>query len=345
MDRFKILKEKWLRRLNQKGALSLASLQDNPKLKSALKDNRIMVLLISIGLAILATLVVNLYVKAKIFQVSGGQMVQTVFATDDISKGDLITKDGIALRPTPQSYLHYQSVQGQHENIVLGQQALVDIKKDQAILWTDIYLEDRVSLSQKLQPGDRAMTLKVDSVNSIAGLVRPGDRIDVMGIFHERSEKGDVETTTKVILQNVIVLAVGGKMTEDKLYLEKGDSKKSFFGSSSDSGDASKIRTLTLKVTSEEAGILAFAQEKAEIRLILRSRSDIFVETIPNVRMSDVLKFNSAYSSKARQKKEGYPTIIEGGFDQGSVYWPSKGNQNLPSLEPIVQKELKNSQS
>jgi len=66
----------------------------------------------------------------------------------------------------------------------------------------------------------------------------------------------------------------------------------------------------------------------------LRSRGDIFVETVPTVEMADVMNFNSAYSSEIRQQKEGYPTIFEGGTDKGSAYWPSQTDSSFRSSAP-----------
>jgi pilus assembly protein CpaB len=337
------------RSMDEKGFALISSFQNNPKLKNAFKDARMMVLIISVGLAVLATLIVNLYVKAKIFQVSGGEMAMSLYAVKNISEGDVITSKDLGARETPQAYRHFQSIQAGHESIVLGQMALVDIQKNQALLWTDIYLKNMETLSQKLEPGERAITLKVDSINSVAGLVEPGDRIDVLGIFHEGTDQaGQPELITKTVLQNVTILAVGGKMVQDKLYLEKGTSKKSFFGRASSGSDDAKINTLTLKVTAEEASILAFVEEEADIRVTLRSRGDIFVETVPSVEMGDVMAFNSAFSSEVRQKKEGYPTIFEGGADKGSAYWPNRTDASFHSSEPdelkaitsIVQNEL-----
>jgi len=61
----------------------------------------------------------------------------------------------------------------------------------------------RATLSALIHPGMKAMTVRVNDVEGVAGFVLPGDRVDVM-----LTRRNDKSGTTDVVLQNVPVLAI-----------------------------------------------------------------------------------------------------------------------------------------
>src|SRR5690606_23557009 len=61
----------------------------------------------------------------------------------------------------------------------------------------------RATLSALLQPGMKAVTVRVNDVEGVAGFILPGDRVDVL--LTRRSDKSG---STDVVLQNAPVLAI-----------------------------------------------------------------------------------------------------------------------------------------
>lgn len=110
-------------------------------------------------------------------------------------------------------------------------------------------------LSALLPPGMRAAAVRVDDVVGVAGFVQPGDRVDV--IVTIRAEGGHMVTSSKVILQNVRVLAVGKEL----------DTK-------SKSDRVVQATVATLMVNPEESERLALAASQGKILLTLRSAAD-----------------------------------------------------------------------
>ena len=102
-----------------------------------------------------------------------------------------------------------------------------------------------------LQPGMRAIGLKVTAESSGGGFVLPHSRVDLVHVV--RNEK---ETTSKIIMQNVLVLAVDQAAV-------KPEDKNSFIP-----------QTVTVEVTPSQAEEIALAQDIGSIRLILRSFGD-----------------------------------------------------------------------
>lgn len=117
---------------------------------------------------------------------------------------------------------------------------------------------ENTGLAGRINRGDTdtskpyAITIPVDAVSSLNGLVRPYNRVDVIGTF-TRPDQADpnLQMVTMTILRNVKVLACGANLS----------------GNSTGRG----YNTVTLKVSLEEAEMLVFAQNKGRLTLALRS--------------------------------------------------------------------------
>lgn len=97
--------------------------------------------------------------------------------------------------------------------------------------------------------GKRAVTVAVNEVIGVAGFVKPGDVVDILGTF-DKEFLG--EESTVAVLQGVEVLAVAQTMKDDG------------------KADAKVTTTVTLAVTLEEAERLTLAEERGKLRLVLR---------------------------------------------------------------------------
>lgn len=107
------------------------------------------------------------------------------------------------------------------------------------------------SLSFQVAPGFRAVTVPVDKAQGLAGLLRPGDRVDV-AVVVEQGQGADKHVLAALPVQDAMVLAV------DRQVEETGKEA------------AGAPQTVTLQVTPAGAQALALAVEKGKIRLALR---------------------------------------------------------------------------
>lgn len=121
------------------------------------------------------------------------------------------------------------------------------------------------AFSVVMPPGKRAMTLRVDTLLAVGGLITPGDFVDVIAVLRI-PEDPDIPARTKdvttVLFQSLQVLAV------DALFQPV-------------AGPAVyEIRqnapalNITLAVSPEEAGLLTFAQANGKLQLSLRSSTE-----------------------------------------------------------------------
>ena len=109
----------------------------------------------------------------------------------------------------------------------------------------------RATLSSVIDKGMRAVTIRVNDVNGVAGFVLPGDRVDVL-LTREWSGKNPI---TNVLMQNIKVLGV------DQL----ADSEK----------DKPKVaRSVTMEVTIDQSQKLALASQVGSLSLTLRNMTN-----------------------------------------------------------------------
>jgi len=100
----------------------------------------------------------------------------------------------------------------------------------------------------------RAMSVKVDDVIGVAGFIKPGDRVDVMVTIEQDGGKQEKNMMSKMILENVKVLATGTQMER------KGKDE-----------EAKPVQVITVEVDVEEAEKLALASTQGRLRLALRN--------------------------------------------------------------------------
>lgn len=133
---------------------------------------------------------------------------------------------------------------------VLGEVVIQPIAAGEIILPSRLTQGAGVPLSVRIRPGMRAMTLEVDDASTLAGLLEPDSRVDVI------LSAGDELTGDALRLQNVKVLGVGRRM-------EPGHGQ-----------DVDSSRAVTLEVTPRQALELARHNSDSSVRLILRNTSD-----------------------------------------------------------------------
>ena len=108
-------------------------------------------------------------------------------------------------------------------------------------------------VSAIVKPGKRAVAVKGDKVIGISGFIQPGNRVDVLVTIKDPQKDSEV---TKVVLENILVLATGSLIQEDG------------------KGKTAPVDVYTLEVTPEEGEKLALAATKGKLQFALRNAAD-----------------------------------------------------------------------
>mgnify|MGYP005847038071 CR=1 FL=1 len=115
---------------------------------------------------------------------------------------------------------------------------------------------ERGFLAAVLEPGTRAVSLPIDEASGNAGLVLPGDRVDVIVTQSIGGEdQQTVRRVSETVLQDVRVIAIGRRLS----------------AKASDELTAGQGKTATLQVTPAEAEKVALVADLGRLSLSLRS--------------------------------------------------------------------------
>ena len=107
--------------------------------------------------------------------------VEVVVASIPIPVGDMFSVRNLAKKAIPSSGTGHRNVPASDFELLVGGRAKTAIDPGEPVLWTDVEEPyDTDVFSKTVLPGRRAMTLGVDATSSFAGLVHPGDRVDLL---------------------------------------------------------------------------------------------------------------------------------------------------------------------
>ena len=117
-----------------------------------------------------------------------------------------------------------------------------------------IHAGDHSSMAAVLTPGTRAVTVNVTASTGMAGLVAPGDHVDLLLTMTVHSDDKDAPARhlSETILTNLKVLAMDRRVSDD-------------------AKDSDVPKTATLEVTPKQAELVAVASELGLLSLSLRS--------------------------------------------------------------------------
>src|SRR6185503_8386866 len=100
---------------------------------------------------------------------------------------------------------------------VIGRVAIVSIAVRAPITESRLAaVGSAAGLSSKIPDGYRAMTVKVDDVMGVSGFIQPGTLVDVVVTIIPPDNAKQREKVSKIVLQNIKVLANGGNIDKPK---------------------------------------------------------------------------------------------------------------------------------
>ena len=127
-------------------------------------------------------------------------------------------------------------------------------------------------LPSLIPDGYRAMTVKVDDVVGVSGFIQPGTLVDIVVTIIPSESARQREKVSKIVLQNIKVLASGQNI--DKPKNEK---------------ETERVKAVTLQVTPEQAEKLALAGNEGRLQLVMRNAVDQGDEVTPGANKTTLL--------------------------------------------------------
>lgn len=171
-------------------------------------------------------------------------------ASRDIPARALLTDAYVAQTMRPAKAIDPDAVTERKD--LNGKYSLITIPAGSVITRSKIGAGGANALPARLPIGMRAVSISIDRVKGVAGLIQPGDRVDVIAV---PPRVGTEVPRAAAILRGVLVLAMGNEVETT---------------SATPSPENQNLTTVTLALTPAQVDLLAAADLNTTLRLALR---------------------------------------------------------------------------
>ena len=195
-----------------------------------------------------------------------------VIAKTDIEVGERIIREQLAVVQFPRNAAPDGTFK-QIDDKLIGRIAVTRISEREPITEGRLAPEGAAAgLSAIIPEGYRAMNVRVDDVVGISGFIMPGTLVDIVVVIEPPDGAQTKERISKIVLQNIKVLANGANL--DKPKNEK---------------EVERVKTVTLQVTPDQAEKLALASSEGKLQLVMRNSIDQGDEVTPGANKRTLL--------------------------------------------------------
>ena len=225
---------------------------------------------VALLIGLLAALAARSYLSSQMDAMeaqSRGNKVSVVVAKRELRRGERLSSENVAVRSIPSDFAHSNAVLPSDFDRLDGQPLAFPVKPGEMVLWSLMEGKRAPTFSARVDAGHRAITVPVDEINSISGLLEPGDTIDLMVTFDRKGKK-----TTLTLLQSVRVMATGQRSVDDPK-----------------SGERRQYSTVTLDTTPDQARNVILARDVGKLTALLRNPQDQGGAGAPAVDMASLL--------------------------------------------------------
>lgn len=279
------------------------------------------ILIIGVVLGLLAVFMTKVYMdqqrqserekaKQELARIQAHQAAVLV-AKKDIPKGASIDETMLETKIFPEKYVQPQAVTSLDR--IVGMITIAPISKEEQITLSKLSYAKGGGLAEVTPIGKRAITISIDNISALAGMIKAGDYVDVLAMLPETVQtlegKQSVQLTAISLFQNVLILAVG---QETSATVKASRYKKE---ETAEKRESSPLITLALEP--REASLIAYVQEVGKIRLTLRSPADSNVGAMQPANWNTLLEYLASKSPVKQETQEelkpaGYVEIYRG---------------------------------
>ncbi|MES2207484.1 MAG: Flp pilus assembly protein CpaB [Pseudomonadota bacterium] len=275
-----------------------------PKIKLPHLKKTWIVFAVAISIGLIAAIGARNYLSSEMAAIEArtkGKTINVVVAKHDILKGSKVSSENLAVRPIPADYVPSTAISPDEFDRIEGQTLAYDLKSGDMVAWS--LLEDKRTpvFSSRIEAGHRAVTVPVDEINSISGMLEPGDIIDLIVTVDQNSKK-----VTFPLLQSIQVMATGQRATH---------------GSEQEEARHQQYTTITLNTTFEQAKNVIAAREIGKLTALLRNPEDKHPISTAQVDLSSFLGKNSTTElpQPKTENNSSLVPVIYGGQSQTNV--------------------------
>jgi pilus assembly protein CpaB len=226
-----------------------------------------LLLLIAVFFGIIAFVLTYQQLQQEKIKIRGQAITSRLIRlTGNKNTGEKITEDDIepySETRIKSGVIFSRAVPWKNRRQIIGRELDSYLAKGSVLQYDDLKAASRrvFGLNANIKPGMRAKAIAVDSISSLSYLVRPDDRVDIIGTFRFPEMRGekDWDTITLTILQNVRIIATGSQ------WAHRSDSQ---------SAKRRSYSSVTLELSPGDVEIVEFSSQKGRLSLSLRNNED-----------------------------------------------------------------------
>lgn len=232
--------------------------------------------------AVGAFLLTQSYAETRVLQererlLPKGGLIEVLVAARDLGSGDIANPQTVAVRRMPQDWSLPGAITPLDFDAINQKRLIRPVKAGHPITVEHLRQGPAQLNGVRLEAGYRAISLSVDEVSSVGGLIQPGDRIDLWGsappqapnsegtIASLTAERAIFTPRARLIAENLRVLATGART--ERLSDPTPEHRSPNSGS--------PFSTITLAVPVSLANLVLAGQLQGRLGIALRAAGDI----------------------------------------------------------------------
>ena len=223
---------------------------------------RIVILVVALLLGGLAAVMAARYLTSARSEIEAeSQPIEVLVAQEDIPRGlpaeELLAKDLIVLQEIPQRFVAAGAISS--EKALEGRVLAAPLSSGEQVTSSRFQLPSTAGLAYSIPAEFMALSIPVDEVKGVSGLVKPGDHVALYVSFGQ-----DENAITRLLVPDVKVLAVGARLTgESDVPNDTGGG--GLTATRQEREETLDTRTMTLAISSVDAERIVFAEEEGRV--------------------------------------------------------------------------------
>lgn len=228
--------------------------------------SRVWIVVIALALAGVAAVFSASYLRdARTKIASDSQPIQVLVAQEDVPQGisadEMVAKKMLTLQEVPRRYTAAGAVST--VKAISGMVLNTPLTRGQQVTGEQFSAPDIAGLAFSIPKQQLAITIPVDEVTGVGGLVKPGDHVVLYATFSP-GPKGEKDFT-KLLLADTKVLAVGASLRSEQTASDDSGKGGVMSSSRSENEKTQAAETLTISVAPSDVERVVFAEETARV--------------------------------------------------------------------------------
>lgn len=253
-----------------------------------MRPKSIVLLLLALGCGLVASIGITQVISRSPKEVVIKEgMVPILVAKVDMPMGETINPTNVKLESWPQDSMPDGVLTKLSE--IEGRRLRAEIFAGEPILAKKLLAKGATTstATEFIPRGYRVVAVEVDKSDG-AGMIMPGDRVDILLHVRRNDNLGIVEDRTQTILQDIKVFAVNDTFN---------------LASKEKSGVSITAKTISLLVTPQQAEKLDLGSQLGRIRLVMRGLEDKEVVASGSISVADLLGITEGGDREAEEKE------------------------------------------